>query len=92
MRLYMVIERYVHGAAVVYERFAERGRMLPEGVEFVQSWIVDEPELRTCYQLMRAADPAALAQWASRWSDIVDLEWMPVIDSAAAQARSGTAR
>ncbi|MFT4029640.1 MAG: DUF3303 family protein [Protaetiibacter sp.] len=87
MPLFMVIEHYVHGASVVYERFAAQGRMLPAGVEYLNSWIVDEPELRTCYQLMRADDDAALALWISRWSDIVDIEHYPVIDSATAQSR-----
>ncbi|MGB4778950.1 DUF3303 domain-containing protein [Microbacterium sp.] len=83
----MVIEHYTHGASVVYERFAARGRMLPDGVEFIDSWIVDEPELRTCYQVMRASDAAALELWMSRWSDLIDFEHFPVIDSAAARDR-----
>ncbi|WP_415138520.1 DUF3303 domain-containing protein [Microbacterium sp.] len=83
----MVIEHYVHGASVVYERFAEQGRMLPDGVDFIDSWIVDEPEVRTCYQLMRAMDDAALERWMSRWSDLIDFDYFPVIDSRAAQSR-----
>lgn len=86
----MVIEHYRLGAAPVYERFAERGRMLTEGTEFIDSWVVDEPEPRTCYQLMRAADEAALLEWFSQWSDIVDFEYYPVVDTATAQSRNGT--
>lgn len=87
MPLFMVIEHYVRGSTLVYERFAARGRMLPAGVEFVDSWIVDEPEVRTCYQLMRAVDAVALQQWMSGWSDIVEFEYYAVIDSASAQSR-----
>ncbi|ALJ18617.1 DUF3303 domain-containing protein [Microbacterium sp. No. 7] len=91
MPLFMVIEHYVHGARVVYERFAAQGRMLPDGVSFIDSWIVDEPEPRTCYQLMRAPDREALDLWISRWSDVMDVECFPVIDSATAQSRRSPA-
>lgn len=87
MALYMVIEHYVHGASLVYERFTAHGRMLPDGVDFIDSWVVDEPDVRTCYQVMRASDTTALELWMSRWSDLIDFEYFPVIDSAAAQSR-----
>jgi hypothetical protein len=87
MPLYMVIEHYVHGASVVYERFTTQGRMLPDGVEFIDSWIVDESEPRTCYQLMRATDDDALGQWIARWSDVIDFDYFPVVDSSTARSR-----
>jgi hypothetical protein len=82
---YMVIERYRNGDAVpVYQRFRDRGRMAPDGLTYVESW-VDEP-MRVCYQLMETDDPALLDAWMANWSDIVDFEVHPVISSPEAAA------
>jgi hypothetical protein len=83
--LYIVVERFTRGAAPVYERAAERGRMLPDGARYVDSW-VDE-SLERCFQLMEADDRAALDEWTARWSDLVEFEVVPVITSAEAAAR-----
>ena len=86
MSVYMVIERYRNGDALpVYRRFRDRGRMAPEGLTYVSSW-VDEP-LRVCYQLMETDDRALLDQWIANWSDIVDFEVIPVMSSAEAAAK-----
>jgi len=83
---YMVIERYRDGNAVpVYQRFRDQGRMAPEGLTYVESW-VDEP-IRVCYQLMETDDPALLDAWMANWSDIVDFEVHPVISSPEAATR-----
>lgn len=82
----MVIERYRDGDAVpVYRRFRDRGRMAPDGLTYVGSW-VDEP-MRVCYQLMETDDRALLDEWIANWSDIVDFEVIPVISSSEAAAR-----
>lgn len=86
--LYMVIEKYLHGPGPVYERFAERGRMLPEGLTYVDSWIVDDASMDHCFQLMETADPALFDAWFERWSDLVSIEWYPVLTSAEAAARA----
>jgi hypothetical protein len=83
--LYMVVERFMQGAAPVYQRAAERGRMLPEGLEYVDSW-VDE-RLGRCFQLMRTDDAGLFDAWIGRWSDLADFEIVPVIGSAEAAAR-----
>jgi hypothetical protein len=49
--LYMVIEKYRHGPGPVYQRAAERGRMLPENLRYVDSWVVDDGRLDRCFQL-----------------------------------------
>jgi hypothetical protein len=85
--LYMVIETYTRGAAPVYQRAAERGRMLPKGLEYVDSW-VEEPGLDRCFQLMETEDPSLFDEWIANWSDIADFEVVPVIGSAAAAARA----
>jgi phenolic acid decarboxylase len=87
--LYMVIERYKHGAAPVYERFAAEGRLLPPGVDFIDSWVVDEPEITRCFQLIEADSLDPVRGWMEGWRDLVDFEVLPVIDSARAAARAG---
>jgi hypothetical protein len=82
----MVIETFTRGAGPVYERAAKRGRMLPPGVVYVDSWI-DERTLDRCFQLMEADDPSLLDDWIANWSDLAEFEVVPVIDSAAAAAR-----
>jgi hypothetical protein len=87
MALYMVIERYRGGdARPVYRRFAERGRMAPDGLSYVTSW-VDE-KLATCWQVMETADRALLEQWMGNWKDIVDFEVYPVLTSQEAARRA----
>ena len=86
--LYMVIETYTHGAQPVYERAAERGRMLPAGLEYVDSW-VDERRLDRCFQLMETDDARLFDEWMAAWSDVVEFEVVRVIGSAAAAGRTG---
>jgi Protein of unknown function (DUF3303) len=82
----MVIEQFVHGARPVYERAAEKGRMLPDGLVYVDSWI--DESLERCFQLMETDDPALFDQWIANWSDIGEFEVVPVIDSATAASRA----
>ena len=82
--LYMVIEKYRHGPGPVYQRAAERGRMLPDGLRYVDSWVVDDDRLDRCFQLMEADDPGLLDIWQSRWADLTDFEVVPVVKSAEA--------
>src|SRR5262249_41693899 len=86
MTLYMVIERFKGGdARPVYRRFREQGRLAPEGLAYVSSWV--DPELTHCYQLMETDERALLDAWIARWSDLVDFEVHAVIPSAEAAAR-----
>ena len=82
----MVIETFPRGARPVYERAADQGRMLPPGLEYVDSWI-DERTLDRCFQLMETGDPSLFDEWIANWSDLAEFEVVPVIDSAAAAAR-----
>ena len=84
--LYMVIERFRNGdPAPVYKRFREKGRMAPDGLRYVASWITED--LTTCYQVMETAERALLDEWLAKWRDLVDFEVLPVIESAEAAAR-----
>jgi hypothetical protein len=87
----MVIETYSRGAGPVYARARERGRMLPDGLRYLDSWVIDGAEPGRCFQLMETGDPALLDTWRSRWSDLVDFEVFPVISSAAAASQAGVA-
>jgi hypothetical protein len=81
--LFMVIERFRDGdAEAVYRRFRERGRMLPEGLEYIDSWT--EASLDRCFQLMACEDPRLFEQWVARWQDLVEFEIIPVLSSKEA--------
>ncbi len=81
--LYMVIERFRGGdAAPVYRRFRERGRMAPDGLRYVDSWV--DSGFERCFQLMECDDPRLLDEWAARWQDLVEFEVVPVVTSRQA--------
>jgi hypothetical protein len=84
--LYMVIETFTHGARPVYERTRSRGRMLPPGLNYVDSW-VDEQNLDRCFQLMETDDASLFEVWLPEWRDLGEFEVVPVIGSAEAAAR-----
>ena len=86
---YMIIERYLQGAAPIYARLNERGRQLPAGVEFVDSWVSED--LTCCYQLVACDDARMLEPWMDAWRDLVAFEVVPVISTAQAaeKARRG---
>ena len=81
--LYMVIERFREGCEKeIYERARTYGRMIPEGLEYLDSWVTSD--LRTCYQLMRCDDEGLLDEWIENWKDLVEFETTPVLTSAEA--------
>jgi Protein of unknown function (DUF3303) len=82
----MVVETFVRGAGPVYERLAERGRMMPPGLTFVDSWI--DESLGRCFQLMETDDPGLFDEWIAQWSDLVAFEVVPVIGSTEAASRA----
>ena len=79
--LYMVIERFKPGAAPeIYHRFEKQGRMMPDGLEYVSSWISDD--LKTCWQVMQTDNALLFEQWTRNWNDLMDFEIIPVRTSA----------
>ncbi len=83
--LYMVVEHFRDGDAVpVYQRFRDEGRLAPEGLTYVVSWVTDD--LRHCYQVMECADHALLEAWMARWNDLVQFEVFPVMTSEEARS------
>ena len=82
--LYMIIERFKGRDGVsVYRRFDEKGRMAPEGLTYINSWV--EPNFDRCYQVMECDDVALIYQWIANWDDLVDFEIIPVVTSAEAR-------
>lgn len=81
--LYMVIERFKDGAAPeIYRRARERGRLMPEGLQYVSSWV--DLDLKRCFQLMETEDASLFEVWIEAWADLVEFEVIPVQTSAAA--------
>jgi hypothetical protein len=81
--LYMVIEHFKNrDAKAVYRRFRERGRMAPDGLTYVESWV--ETNFDRCFQLMECGDVRLLDEWATYWRDLVEFEFVPVRHSKEA--------
>lgn len=77
--LYMVVEHFKDVPAI-YQRLREKGRMMPEGLEYVSSWI--DVDLKICWQLMRTEDESLFQRWIDNWKDLMDFEIVPVRTSA----------
>ena len=81
--LYMVIERFKNREAVpVYRRFREKGRMTPQGLCYVDSWV--ETNFDRCFQLMECDDAQLLEDWSAHWQDLVEFEFVPLRTSKQA--------
>jgi hypothetical protein len=83
----MVVEKFTQGPEPIYARLAQRGRMMPDGLTYIDSWI-DETDRSRCFQLMETDDLALFDEWTSNWDDLMEFEIVPVIGSAEAAARS----
>jgi hypothetical protein len=86
--LYMIVEHFRDGDAIpVYRRFRDRGRLAPEGLRYVTSWVTTD--LTRCFQVMECDDQALLDAWMAEWRDLVDFDVAPVMPSAEAAAMIG---
>jgi len=84
--LFMIIETFHHDKVKqLYQRFDEKGRQLPEGVQFINSWI--DEEITMCFQVMECDDLSLLRQWIDKWDDLADFEIIPVLTSAEAREK-----
>jgi hypothetical protein len=86
--LFMVIEEFRdQDAKSVYRRFREKGRLMPDGLTFLNSWV--SADLGRCFQLMECNDITLFQQWIAEWCDLMAFEVVPVVpgtDTAAALA------
>ncbi|MGH6641948.1 DUF3303 domain-containing protein [Hypericibacter sp.] len=84
----MVIEKFRdQNVKAVYRHFRDKGRMMPEGLTFVNSWVT--ADVGRCFQLMECDDVTLLQRWVAEWSHLVEFEIVPVVtgkDAAAALA------
>jgi Protein of unknown function (DUF3303) len=84
MKQYMVIESFLPGCKdQVYERFHQKGRMLPEGLAYVNSWL--ENDGVRCFQLMETDDPSLFQAWLDEWKDLVAMEIVELGEKPKAQ-------
>ena len=84
--LYMVVEHFKGGDPLpVYRRLRDHGRLAPDGLEYVSSWVDDK--LGTCFQLMETDERILLDEWMAKWSDLVEFEVYSVITSKDAAER-----
>ena len=77
--LYMVIERF-KDAPAIYQRLRDKGRMMPEGLNYVSSWVAND--LKSCWQVMETENVALFDPWTANWRDLMDFEIVPVRTSA----------
>ncbi len=81
----MIIERFRNGDAVpVYRRFRDEGRLAPDGLRYIASWVT--LDMTRCYQVMECDDASLIARWIERWSDLGEFEVIPVLTSAETSA------
>ena len=81
--LFMIVEHFKNGDPVpVYRRFREEGRLAPDGLEYVGSWVTSD--MTGCYQVMECDDRSLLDQWMAQWADLVRFEVFEVITSTEA--------
>ena len=85
MKQYMVIETFLPGRKEkVYERFHAQGRMLPEGLVYLNSWL--EKDGNRCFQLMETDQPSLFVAWTDRWKDLVKFEVIELGEKPKAEA------
>ena len=76
----MVIENFTKSSAkAIYDRYEKHGRMMPEGLKYIDSWV--DKKFETCYQVVECDDTNKLQEWISNWQDLVDFEIIPVMTS-----------
>ena len=78
-RLFMVVETFPpENLDAIYARFHDKGRMLPEGLEFMDCWLTGTND--KVYQLMETDKVETFAEWTQHWDDLVDFEIVPLRD------------
>ncbi len=77
MKKYMVVEHFRPGCfGELYKRFNEKGKMLPEGLNYLNSWVNKDNKI--CYQLMKSSNVELFSQWTKNWDDLTEFEIVPI--------------
>lgn len=77
MKKYMVVEKFKPGCfEKIYQRFDEKGRMLPVGLHYLNSWVNEKENI--CFQLMETNDEHLFQPWIEQWKDLTDFEIFPI--------------
>jgi hypothetical protein len=79
--LFMLIERFKNrDAKSAYRHFRDKGRGLPDGLRYIDSWI--EPNFDRCFQLMECDDARLLQEWILNCQGLgMTFEIVPVVPS-----------
>ncbi len=84
--LYMIIETFHPGQVKqLYKRFEEKGRLMPQGVQYINSWINED--ITTCFQVMESDTEKKIYEWIQNWIDLSDFKIIPVITSSQAKEK-----
>jgi len=87
--IYMIIETFKPGKVKqIYGRLEEKGRMQPEGLTYINSWI--DENMNKCYQVMEADSIDKIHIWISNWDDVMEFGIVPVISSEEAKKKALT--
>jgi hypothetical protein len=80
--LFMIIEHFKDNDMLpIYKRVRDAGRLLPEGLSYIDSWI--EPNFSRCFQLMECDDLRPLQEWMLDWRGFgITFEIVPVVRSS----------
>jgi hypothetical protein len=88
--MFMVIESFRdHDAKSIYQRLSEKGRQMPDGLKFVNSWV--SADLGRCFQLMQTDDLTQFQRWIVEWADLMAFEIVPVVQSRQTAVALGAA-
>lgn len=83
----MIVERFKKDRIKeLYDRFDKEGRLLPDGVIYIDSWIDENVE--TCFQLMESESLDLIHEWIEKWNNLADFEIVPVISSVEAKRKA----
>lgn len=79
---YMIVEYFREDAQdQIYERFKAKGRMLPEGLYYIDSWLSSDSNI--CFQLMATDNVNLFEEWFQHWSDLTDFKIHPLNEKPA---------
>jgi len=77
VKKYVVIENIKPGCLEkVYERFYRLGRMMPDGLFYLNSWL--EKNGNRCFQLIETNDSELFPKWTTHWEDLIDFEFIEI--------------